>query len=102
MLGIMPAAIAIETTSEQKRKLRHIVTAKTSSQRDVFGPRIILGLAKDWRDRKQARYRVRITNHTTLPPHQLSFQLTRGTSNTTPPWGLSGETFKVGAFDAFF
>ena len=41
----MPAAIPIEVTSEQQRELRRIVTAKTSSQRDVFRARIILGLA---------------------------------------------------------
>ena len=42
----MPAAIAIEVTSEQQRELQRIVTAKTSSQRDVFRARIILGLAQ--------------------------------------------------------
>ena len=41
----MPAAIPIEVTSEQQRELRRIVTAKTSSQRDVFRARIILSLA---------------------------------------------------------
>jgi DNA-directed RNA polymerase specialized sigma24 family protein len=41
----MPAAIPIEVTSEQQRELRRIVTAKTSSQRDVFRTRIILSLA---------------------------------------------------------
>ena len=43
---MMPAAIAIEVTSEQQRELQRIVTAKTSSQRDVFRARIILGLAE--------------------------------------------------------
>ena len=42
----MPAAIPIEVTSEQQRELQRIVTAKTSSQRDVFRARIILGLAE--------------------------------------------------------
>ena len=46
MVGIMPAAIPIEVTSEQHRELQRIVTAKTSSQRDVFRARIILGLAE--------------------------------------------------------
>ena len=46
MVGIMPAAIAIEVSSEQQRELQRIVTAKTSSQRDVFRARIILGLAE--------------------------------------------------------
>src|SRR4029434_10815003 len=42
----MPAAIPIEVTSEEQRELQRIVTAKTSSQRDVFRARIILGLAE--------------------------------------------------------
>lgn len=42
----MPAATPIEVTSEQQRELQRIVTAKTSSQRDVFRARIILGLAR--------------------------------------------------------
>ena len=42
----MPAAIAIEVSSEQQRELQRIVTAKTSSQRDVFRARIILALAQ--------------------------------------------------------
>jgi transposase len=42
----MPAAIAIEVSSEQQRELQRIVTAKTSSQRDVFRARIILALAE--------------------------------------------------------
>src|SRR4029450_13438805 len=46
MVGIMPAAIPIEVTSEQQRELQRIVTAKTSSQRDVFRAKIILGLAE--------------------------------------------------------
>jgi hypothetical protein len=46
MVTIMPAAIPIEVTSEQQRELQRIVTAKTSSQRDVFRARIILGLAE--------------------------------------------------------
>ena len=46
MVGIMPAAIAIEVSSEQQRELQRIVTAKTSSQRDVFRARIILALAE--------------------------------------------------------
>ena len=45
-MGVMPAALAIEVTSEQQRELQRIVTAKTSSQRDVFRARIILGLAE--------------------------------------------------------
>ena len=46
MVGIMPAAIAIEVSSEQQRELQRIVTAKRSSQRDVFRARIILSLAQ--------------------------------------------------------
>ncbi len=46
MVRVMPAAIAIEVTSEQQRELQRIVTAKTSSQRDVFRARIILGLTE--------------------------------------------------------
>ena len=42
----MPAALAIEVSSEQQGELQRIVTAKTSSQRDVFRARIILGLAR--------------------------------------------------------
>ena len=42
----MPSALAIEVTSEQQRELQRIVTAKTSSQRDVFRARIILCLAE--------------------------------------------------------
>ena len=42
----MPAAIPIEVTASQQRKLKRIVKAKTSSQRDVFRARIILGLAQ--------------------------------------------------------
>ena len=42
----MPAAIPIEVSSEQQGELQRIVTAKTSSQRDVFRARIILGLAE--------------------------------------------------------
>ena len=42
----MPAAIPIEVTASQQRKLKGIVKAKTSSQRDVFRARIILGLAQ--------------------------------------------------------
>ena len=42
----MPAAIPIEVTVSQQRKLKGIVKAKTSSQRDVFRARIILGLAQ--------------------------------------------------------
>src|SRR6476620_4107187 len=45
-LPIMPAAIPIEVTASQQRKLKRIVKAKTSSQRDVFRARIILGLAQ--------------------------------------------------------
>jgi transposase len=42
----MPAAIAIEITPEQQKALQRIVAAKTSSQREVFRARIILGLAR--------------------------------------------------------
>ena len=42
----MPAAMPIEVTASQQRKLKRIVKAKTSSQRDVFRARIILGLAQ--------------------------------------------------------
>src|SRR5678816_2814842 len=45
MVDIMSAAIPIEVSFEQQRELQSIVTAKTSSQRDVFRARIILGLA---------------------------------------------------------
>src|SRR6476620_3312526 len=45
-LAIMPAAIPMEVTASQQRKLKGIVKAKTSSQRDVFRARIILGLAQ--------------------------------------------------------
>src|SRR4029077_11367767 len=41
----MPAALALEVSSDQQRELQRIVTAKTSSQRDVFRARIILSLA---------------------------------------------------------
>src|SRR6476646_8904940 len=57
MVGIMPAAIAIEVSSEQQRELQRIVTAKRSSQRDVFRARIILswaeGLSHEEISRKQ-------------------------------------------------
>lgn len=46
MVGIMPAAIAIEVSSEQQRELQRIVTAKRSSQRVVFRASIILSLAE--------------------------------------------------------
>jgi hypothetical protein len=46
MVDIMSAAIPIEVSFEQQRELQSIVTAKTSSQRDVFRARIILGLAE--------------------------------------------------------
>jgi hypothetical protein len=52
----MPAAIPIEVSAEQQRELQRIVTAKTSSQRDVFRARIILGLAS--RDSAMKRYRA--------------------------------------------
>ena len=39
----MPAPVAIEVTASQQRELKRIVNAKTSSQRDVFRARIILG-----------------------------------------------------------
>ena len=42
----MPAPVPIEVTASQQRELKRIVNAKTSSQRDVFRARIILGLAK--------------------------------------------------------
>ena len=42
----MPAPVPIEVTESQQRELEHIVKAKTSSQRDVFRARIILGLPK--------------------------------------------------------
>ena len=42
----MPAPIPIEVTASQQRELKRIVKAKTSSQRDVFRARIILGLAQ--------------------------------------------------------
>ena len=44
MVGIMPAALPIEVSSEQQRELQRIVTAKTSSQRDVFAGQDHLGL----------------------------------------------------------
>ena len=55
MVGMMPAAIPIEVTSEQQRELQRIVTAKTSSQRDVFRARIILGLAEGLRHEEISR-----------------------------------------------
>ena len=42
----MPAPVPIEVTGSQQRELKRIVNAKTSSQRDVFRARIILGLAQ--------------------------------------------------------
>ena len=42
----MPAPVPIEVTASQQRELKRIVNAKTSSQRDVFRARIILGLAQ--------------------------------------------------------
>ena len=42
----MPAPVPIEVTASQQRELKRIVKAKTSSQRDVFRARIILGLAQ--------------------------------------------------------
>src|SRR4029434_2165886 len=42
----MPAPVPIEVTASQQRELKAIVKAKTSSQRDVFRARIILGLAE--------------------------------------------------------
>lgn len=41
----MPAPVPIEVTSAQRRELQRVVRAKTSSQREVFRARIILGLA---------------------------------------------------------
>ena len=46
MVGMLPSALPIEVSSEQQRELQRIVTAKTSSQRDVFRAKIILGLAR--------------------------------------------------------
>jgi hypothetical protein len=72
VLGIMPAAVAIETTSEQKRELQRIVTAKTSSQRDVFRPRIILGPGR--RTRAIAnRLDIGFESQTTPPSRRTSF-----------------------------
>ena len=42
----MPAPIPIAVSPEEQRELERIVSAKTSSQRDVFRARIILGLAQ--------------------------------------------------------
>ena len=42
----MPAPVPIEVTASQQRELKRIVNARTSSQRDVFRARIILGLAQ--------------------------------------------------------
>src|SRR4029434_8489179 len=42
----MPAPVPIEVTASQQRELNRIVNAKTSSQREVFGARISLGLAR--------------------------------------------------------
>jgi transposase len=42
----MPAPVRIEVSATQKRELMRIVKAKTSSQREVFRARIILGLAR--------------------------------------------------------
>ena len=42
----MPAPVRIEVSATQKRELLRIVNAKTSSQREVFRARIILGLAR--------------------------------------------------------
>jgi transposase len=42
----MPAPVPIEVTASQQRELNRIVNAKTSSQREVFRARIILGLAR--------------------------------------------------------
>src|SRR4030095_7821409 len=42
----MPAPVPIEVTASQQRELKRIVNARTSSQRDVFRSRIILGLAQ--------------------------------------------------------
>ena len=42
----MPASVRIEVSATQKRELMRIVNAKTSSQREVFRARIILGLAR--------------------------------------------------------
>src|SRR4030095_12387888 len=42
----MPALLPIEGTASQQRDLNRIVNAKTSSQREVFRARIILGLAR--------------------------------------------------------
>ncbi|MGB7791949.1 MAG: helix-turn-helix domain-containing protein [Terrimicrobiaceae bacterium] len=42
----MPAPVRIEVSATQKRELMRIVNAKTSSQREVFRARIILGLAR--------------------------------------------------------
>ena len=44
MVGIMPAAIPIEITSEQQRELQRIVTAKRC--REMFSGPDLLGLAK--------------------------------------------------------
>ena len=42
----MPAPVPIEVTASQQREVKRIVNAKTSSQRDVFRARIILGLVQ--------------------------------------------------------
>ena len=42
----MPAPVPIEVTVSQQRELKRIVNARTSSQREVFRARIILGLAQ--------------------------------------------------------
>ena len=42
----MPAPVRIEVSASQQRELKRIMNAKTSSQRDVFRARIILGLAQ--------------------------------------------------------
>ena len=42
----MPAPVRIEVSASQQRELMRIVNAKTSSQREVFRARIILGLAR--------------------------------------------------------
>ena len=42
----MPAPVRIEVSASQQRELMRIVNAKSSSQREVFRARIILGLAR--------------------------------------------------------
>ncbi len=42
----MPGPVRIEVSATQKRELLRIVNAKTSSQREVFRARILLGLPR--------------------------------------------------------